>query len=174
MQKFQWSEYNKNVREQIIIQKRRMNQMYQQYELPYAYDALEPYIDALTVQIHHDKHHAAYTAKLNELAKRAGVQDMDIVELCEEKENAIAQRTFANSPHKFVDKWDTPILCIHGELDYRINANQGMGAFNAARLRGIPAELLIFPDENHWVLKPQNGILWQRTFFNWLDRWLKK
>ena len=51
--------------------------------------------------------------------------------------------------------------------------NQGMGAFNAARLRGIPAELLIFPDENHWVLKPQNGILWQRTFFNWLDRWLK-
>lgn len=58
-----------------------MNQMYQQYELPYAYDALEPYIDALTVQIHHDKHHAAYTAKLNELAKRAGVQDMDIVDL---------------------------------------------------------------------------------------------
>jgi dipeptidyl aminopeptidase/acylaminoacyl peptidase len=84
-----------------------------------------------------------------------------------------AKRTYANSPHKFVDKWDTPILCIHGEKDYRINANQGMGAFNAARMRGIPAELLLFPDENHWVLKPQNGILWQRTFFNWLDRWLK-
>jgi len=85
-----------------------------------------------------------------------------------------AKKTYANSPHKNVDKWDTPILCIHGEMDYRINANQGMGAFNAARMRGIPAELLIFPDENHWVLKPQNGILWQRTFFEWLDRWLKK
>lgn len=85
-----------------------------------------------------------------------------------------AKRTYENSPHKMVDKWDTPILCIHGEKDYRINSNQGMGAFNAARLRGIPAELLLFPDENHWVLKPQNGILWQRTFFNWLDRWLKK
>ena len=85
-----------------------------------------------------------------------------------------AKKTYENSPHKFVDKWDTPILCIHGEKDYRINANQGMGAFNAARLRSIPAELLIFPDENHWVLKPQNGILWQRTFFGWLDKWLKK
>lgn len=85
-----------------------------------------------------------------------------------------AKNTYANSPHRFVDKWDTPILVIHGEKDYRINANQGMGAFNAARLRGIPAEMLLFPDENHWVLKPQNGILWQRTFFDWLDRWLKK
>ncbi|MBM6993318.1 MAG: S9 family peptidase [Prevotella sp.] len=85
-----------------------------------------------------------------------------------------ARRTYANSPHRFVDKWDTPILCIHGEKDYRINANQGFGAFNAARMRGIPAELLIYPDENHWVLKPQNGVLWQRTYFNWLDRWLKK
>ena len=84
-----------------------------------------------------------------------------------------AKRTYENSPHRFVDKWDTPILCIHGEKDYRINANQGFGAFNAARLRGVPAELLIFPDENHWVLKPQNGILWQRTFFGWLDKWLK-
>ena len=87
---------------------------------------------------------------------------------------ANAKKTYENSPHKFVDKWDTPILCIHGEKDFRINANQGMGAFNAARMRGIPAELLIFPDENHWVLKPQNGILWQRTFFEWLDKWLKK
>ena len=85
-----------------------------------------------------------------------------------------AKKTYDNSPHKFVDKWDTPILCIHGEMDYRINANQGMGAFNAARLRGIPAELLIFPDENHWVLKPQNGILWQRTYFDWLAKWLKQ
>ncbi len=91
-----------------------------------------------------------------------------------EKQNATVQRTFANSPHKFVDKWDTPILCIHGEKDYRILANQGMAAFNAAVLRGVPAELLIYPDENHWVLKPQNGVLWQRTFFEWLDMWLKK
>ena len=87
---------------------------------------------------------------------------------------ARADKTYKNSPHLFVDQWDTPILCIHGEKDYRIVYNQGMGAFNAARLRGVPAELLIFPDENHWVLKPQNGILWQRTFFGWLDRWLKK
>ena len=87
---------------------------------------------------------------------------------------ARAKKTYDNSPHRFVDKWDTPILCIHGEKDYRINATQGMSAFNAARMRGIEAELLIFPDENHWVLKPQNGILWQRTYFEWLDRWLKK
>ena len=86
---------------------------------------------------------------------------------------ANADKTYKNSPHLFVDKWDTPILCIHGEKDYRINATQGMSAFNAARMKGIEAELLIFPDENHWVLKPQNGILWQRTFFNWLDKWLK-
>lgn len=91
-----------------------------------------------------------------------------------EKENAIAQRTFANSPHKFVDKWDTPILIIHGEYDFRILASQGMMAFDAARMRGVPTEMLIYPDETHWVLKPQNAVLWQRTFFSWLDRWLKK
>ena len=85
---------------------------------------------------------------------------------------ARAAKTYDNSPHRFVDKWDTPILCIHGEKDYRINATQGMSAFNAARMRGIEAQLLIFPDENHWVLKPQNGILWQRTYFQWLERWL--
>ena len=84
-----------------------------------------------------------------------------------------AKKTYHDSPHKMVENWDTPILCIHGEKDYRINYTQGMSAFNAARMKGIPAELLIFPDENHWVLKPQNGILWQRTFFDWLDRWLK-
>ena len=91
-----------------------------------------------------------------------------------DKNNPTAQRTFANSPHKFVDQWDTPILCIHGEKDYRILANQAMAAFDAAKMRGVPAELLIFPDENHWVLKPQNGILWQREFRSWLDRWLKE
>jgi dipeptidyl aminopeptidase/acylaminoacyl peptidase len=90
-----------------------------------------------------------------------------------DKNNKTAQRSFANSPHRFVQNWDAPILCIHGELDYRIVATQGMQAFNAAKLRGIPAEFLYFPDENHWVLKPQNGVLWQRTFYNWLDKWLK-
>ena len=85
-----------------------------------------------------------------------------------------AKKTYHDSPHKMVEKWDTPILCIHGEKDYRINYTQGMSAFNAARMKGIEAQFLVFPDENHWVLKPQNGILWQRTYFNWLDRWLKK
>ncbi len=90
-----------------------------------------------------------------------------------EKDNKVAMNSFANSPHKFIHKWDTPILIIHGELDYRITYTQGMSAFNAAVLRGVPAEFLFFPDENHWVLRPQNGILWQRTFYAWLDRWLK-
>ncbi|MCH5219036.1 MAG: S9 family peptidase [Muribaculaceae bacterium] len=91
-----------------------------------------------------------------------------------EKDNAAAQRTYANSPHKLVDKWDTPIMISHGELDYRILASQGMAAFNAAKLRGVPAEMVIFPDENHWILKPQNAVLWQRLFFRWFDKWLKK
>ena len=90
-----------------------------------------------------------------------------------DKKNAVAQRSYANSPHLFVDKWDTPILVIHGEKDYRILASQGMAAFNAAVLRGVPAEMLILPEENHWVLQPQNGILWQRVFKDWLDKWLK-
>ena len=90
-----------------------------------------------------------------------------------DKANAIAQRSYANSPHLFVDKWDAPILVIHGEKDYRILASQGMAAFNAAVLRGVPAQMLIFPEENHWVLQAQNGILWQRVFKQWLDKWLK-
>lgn len=91
-----------------------------------------------------------------------------------DKDNKAAQNTFANgSPHRFVDKWTAPILITHGEYDFRILASQGEMAFNAARLRGVPAEMLIFPDENHWILKPQNAILWQRVFFRWLDKWLK-
>lgn len=89
------------------------------------------------------------------------------------EKNKVTESTYATSPHLFADKWDTPILCIHGEKDYRILYSQAVSAFQAARLRGVPAELLLFPDENHWVLKPQNGILWQRTYFGWLDRWLK-
>ena len=84
------------------------------------------------------------------------------------------QKAYATSPHLYVDRWDTPILCIHGQRDFRIEYTQAESAFAAARMRGIEAQLLLFPDENHWVLKPQNGILWQRTFFRWLDKWLKK
>lgn len=90
------------------------------------------------------------------------------------EKSAQTEKSYSNSPHKFVDKWDTPILLIHGDRDYRILSSQSMAAFNAAKLKGIPAQLLLFPDENHWVLKPQNGILWQRTFFAWLDKWLKQ
>ena len=90
-----------------------------------------------------------------------------------EKDNAVAQRTFAASPHNFVGNWDTPILIVIGEKDYRVPHLQGAAAFAAAKLQGIPAQMLVFPEENHWVLQPQNGILWQRTFFNWLDKWLK-
>lgn len=90
-----------------------------------------------------------------------------------EKDNAVAQRTFASSPHRFVDRWTAPIMISHGEYDYRILASQGMAAFNAAKLRGIPAEMVIYPDENHWILKPQNAVMWQRLFFRWFDKWLK-
>lgn len=90
-----------------------------------------------------------------------------------DKSNAIAQKTYATSPHKYIDKWDTPIMITHGEYDYRILASQGMMAFNAAQIRDIPSRMLIFPDENHWITKPQNGILFQREFFRWFDEWLK-
>jgi dipeptidyl aminopeptidase/acylaminoacyl peptidase len=79
----------------------------------------------------------------------------------------------AFSPHLYVDKWDTPIMIITGANDFRIPYTEGLQAFNAAQLRGIPSKLLYFPDESHWVLKPQNSILWQREFFAWLDKWLK-
>ena len=90
-----------------------------------------------------------------------------------DKSNATAQKTYSTSPHKYVDKWDTPIMITHGEYDYRILASQGMMAFNAAQIRDIPSRMLIFPDENHWITKPQNGILFQREFFCWFDEWLK-
>ncbi len=90
-----------------------------------------------------------------------------------DKSNAIAQNTYANSPHLFVNNWQAPMLITVGELDYRILASQGMMAFNAAKMHGLEAEMLVFPDENHWVLKPQNAILWQRTFFRFLDKYLK-
>jgi dipeptidyl aminopeptidase/acylaminoacyl peptidase len=77
------------------------------------------------------------------------------------------------SPHLYVDKWDTPIMMVTGANDFRIPYTESLQAFNAAQLRGIPSKLLFFPDESHWVTKPQNSILWQREFFNWLDKWLK-
>ncbi len=90
-----------------------------------------------------------------------------------DKYNRIAQRSFENSPHKFVQNWDAPIMITHGEKDYRILASQGMMAFNAAKLRGIPTRMVLFPEENHWILSPQNGVLFQREFFRWFDKWLK-
>jgi dipeptidyl aminopeptidase/acylaminoacyl peptidase len=79
-----------------------------------------------------------------------------------------------DSPHRFVQNWDTPILVIHNELDFRVPFGEGMQAFQAAQLRGIPSRFLSFPDEGHWVTKPQNSLLWQREFFGWLDKYLKK
>lgn len=90
-----------------------------------------------------------------------------------DKNNQVAQRSYSFSPHNFVDQWDTPILVIHGENDFRIPYTQGMAAYNSAIMKGIPAQYLHYHDENHWILKPQNGLLWHRTFFNWLDKWLK-
>jgi dipeptidyl aminopeptidase/acylaminoacyl peptidase len=90
-----------------------------------------------------------------------------------EKNNKVAMKSYAGSADQFIKNWDTPILVIHGGRDYRIPYTQGMAAFNSARLRGVEARFLYFPEENHWVLQPQNGILWQRTFFDWLDQHLK-
>lgn len=87
--------------------------------------------------------------------------------------NKVAQNTYANSPHRFVNNWTAPMLITVGELDYRILASQGMQAFNAAKMHGLEAEMLVFPDENHWVIKPQNAVLWQRVFFRFLDKYLK-
>ncbi len=83
-----------------------------------------------------------------------------------------ARRHYANSPVTMVTKWHTPILCIHGMMDYRIPYEQGMAAFNAAQMMGVPSKLVVFPEENHWILQPQNALFWHRTFFDWLDRWM--
>ena len=91
-----------------------------------------------------------------------------------DRDNATAQRSYANSPHKFVEKWDTPILIFTGEKDFRIPYTQSLEAFTAARVRGIPARLVEFRDEAHQVFKPQNSMVWNREFFGWLDRYVKK
>ncbi len=79
----------------------------------------------------------------------------------------------AFSPNRFVKNWDTPILVIHNEKDFRVPLNQGIEAFTAAQMNNVPSRFLYFPDEGHWVLKPQNSILWQRVYFDWLDKYLK-
>ena len=79
-----------------------------------------------------------------------------------------------HSPHRFVQHWDTPLLVIHGGKDFRVPESEGMQAFQAAQLRGIPSRFLYFPEEGHHVSSPQNSILWQREFFAWLDKWLKE
>ncbi len=84
-----------------------------------------------------------------------------------------AVRHYANSPHKLVQNWDTPILVIHGELDYRVPVDQGMAAFNAAQMMGVPSRMLLFPDENHWILKPQNSVHWHREVFSWIEKWCR-
>lgn len=79
-----------------------------------------------------------------------------------------------HNPINFVKNWKTPMLVIHGELDYRVVATQGISTFTALQRKGIPSKFLYFPDENHWVLKPHNSILWHETVLDWLDQWLKK
>ncbi len=87
--------------------------------------------------------------------------------------NPVAKRHYENSPHKLIKNWNTPIFIIHGELDYRVPVDQGMAAFNAAQMLGVESKLLLFPDENHWILKPQNSVYWNREFFAWLDKYCK-
>ena len=84
-----------------------------------------------------------------------------------------AVRHYALSPHKLVTKWHTPLMVIHGAMDYRVPVDEGMAAYNAAQMMGVPSRLLIFPDENHWILKPQNALMWHREYFRWLDQWCK-
>jgi dipeptidyl aminopeptidase/acylaminoacyl peptidase len=78
-----------------------------------------------------------------------------------------------HNPVNLVKNWKTPILVVHGGRDYRVVDTQGLSTFTAAQRRGIASQLLYFPDENHWVLKPQNSVLWHDTVGAWLDRWTK-
>ena len=84
-----------------------------------------------------------------------------------------AVRHYALSPHKLVTNWHTPLMVIHGGMDYRVPVDEGMAAYNAAQMMGVPSRLLIFPDENHWILKPQNALMWHREYFRWLDQWCR-
>ncbi len=88
-------------------------------------------------------------------------------------DNPRVRKSFAQSPHLFVSKWNTPLCVVHSEFDFRIVASQGMAAYNAAKLMNLDARYLYFPDETHWVLKPQNSLLWHRNFIDWFDKYLK-
>jgi len=87
--------------------------------------------------------------------------------------NKDSVNSYDASPHLFVDNWDTPILIVQGGTDFRVPEGQAFEAFTAAKMKGLDAELLYFEDENHWILSPQNGIVWQSEFFKWLDKYLK-
>lgn len=84
-----------------------------------------------------------------------------------------AIRHYAESPDMKVTNWHTPILCFHGMMDFRIPYEQGLAAFNAAQMMGVPSKLVIFPEENHWIIRPQNSLLWHKEFYSWLDKWCK-
>ena len=90
-----------------------------------------------------------------------------------DKDNKVAQNSYHHSPHLLVKNWNTPIMIVHGERDFRVPYSQGMAAFNTAQMLGIESRLLVFPTENHWVLSPQNAIVWQREFFKWFGEHLK-
>jgi len=154
----------------------------------------EPYIDAgrlgavgasyggysvLYLAGHHEKRFKAFIAHcgmFNLESQASGTEEMffvhhDLGGYYWDKPKPASYTQF--SPHLYVDRWDTPIMLITGMNDFRIPYTESLQAFNIAQLRGIPSKLLVFPDENHWITKPQNSILWQREFFGWLDKWLK-
>ena len=158
--------------------------------------AKEPYVDAdrlgavgasaggwavFYLAGHHDHRFKAFIAHdgvFNEQAQYLETDEMwfenwDMGGPYWEWKNKKIQEAYAHSPHLFVDKWDTPILVIHGEQDFRIAYTQGMSAFNAAILNDVPAEFLFFPDENHWVLQPVNSRFWHKSVIDWMNKWCK-
>lgn len=158
--------------------------------------AAEPYVDANRLGAvgasyggfsiywlagHHDKRFKAFIShcgifnfdQMYATTEESFFTNWDLKGAFWEKDNAAAMKSYKESPHLFVNNWDTPIMVIHGEKDFRIPYTQGMAAYNTAVMKGIPAEFLYFPDECHWVQKPQNSIVWHREFYKWLDKWLK-
>ena len=78
-----------------------------------------------------------------------------------------------HNPARYVERWKTPMLVIHGALDYRVPLDQAIATFTALQRRNVPSQFLYFPDENHWVLKPQNSLQWHQTVLAWLKRWIE-
>jgi dipeptidyl aminopeptidase/acylaminoacyl peptidase len=88
--------------------------------------------------------------------------------------NPVVPKSYsAFSPHKMASNWNTPMLIYHGEQDFRVPLNQGLEAFQVLQIKRIESKMILFPDENHWVLSPQNGVLWHREYYSWLDKHLK-